>query len=99
MTKMTRVLIVEDLPTDAELTEREVRQVIPESEFLCVETREDFLAALASFHPDMIISDYRLPYFDGLTALKLAQEHAPETPFLTLTGSINQSQSGRVAAC
>ena len=90
MTKMTRVLIVEDLPTDAELTEREVRQVIPESEFLCVETREDFLAALASFHPDMIISDYRLPYFDGLTALKLAQEHAPETPFLTLTGSINE---------
>jgi PAS domain S-box-containing protein len=90
MSETTRILIVEDLPTDAELAEREARQVLPHSEFLRVETREDFLAALASFRPGLILSDFKLPQFDGLTALRLAQERAPDTPFIILTGSMNE---------
>jgi PAS domain S-box-containing protein len=90
MARTTRVLIVEDLPTDAELAEREVRRVIPGSEFLRVETREAFLSALATFGPDVILSDYRLPRFNGMAALKLALEHAPDTPFIMLTGSMNE---------
>lgn len=90
MNETTRILIVEDLPTDAELAEREVRQVLPHSEFLRVETREDFLAALESFRPDIILSDFLLPHFDGLMALKLAQERALFTPFIILTGSMNE---------
>lgn len=85
-----RVLILEDLPSDAELNEREVRAVLPECEFLCVETRAEFLAALESFHPALILSDYTLPDFDGMTALQLAQEHLPEVPFILVTGSINE---------
>jgi len=50
------ILIVEDMPTDAELCEREVRQVLPISEFRCVETEEDFLNALDAFQPDLILS-------------------------------------------
>jgi len=84
------VLIVEDLPTDAELNEREVRQVLPHSRFMRVETREEFLAALESFHPDLILCDYKLPRFDGLTALDLACGRIPETPFIIVTGSINE---------
>ncbi len=90
MDETTRVLIVEDLPTDAELGEREVRQVLPGSEFLRVESREDFLAALETFRPDIILSDYKLPHFDGLAALKLAQERAPDIPFIIVTGSMNE---------
>jgi PAS domain S-box-containing protein len=84
------VLIIEDLPTDAELNEREVRTVLPSAEFLRVETKEAFLDALDAFRPDLILSDFKLPRFDGLTALKLAQELVPETPFLVITGSINE---------
>ena len=91
MAEMLRVLIVEDYPPDAGLAEREVRKVLPDSEFVCVETREDFLAALESFTPDLILSDYKLPHFDGLSALKLAQEHVPEVPFIIITGSLNES--------
>jgi len=90
MTEKKRILIVEDLPTDAELNARETQRVLPKSEFLYVETRKDFLAALASFRPHLIISDFKLPQFDGLAALKLAQIHAPETPFIIVTGSINE---------
>jgi PAS domain S-box-containing protein len=90
MSEMMRILIVEDLPTDAGLCEREVRQVLPLSEFRRVETREDFLAALETFQPDLILSDYSMPRFDGMAALKLALAHVPETPFLILTGSMNE---------
>ena len=90
MSEILRVLIVEDLPTDAELCERKIRQVRSSCEFRRVETREEYLAALESFKPDIIVSDFKLPHFDGLTALKLAQEHTPATPFLIITGSMNE---------
>ncbi|WP_051822731.1 hybrid sensor histidine kinase/response regulator [Desulfonatronum thiodismutans] len=90
MSESTKVLIIEDLPTDAMLVEHEVREVLPETSYLVVETAPDFLAALDSFQPDIILSDYSMPQFDGLTALKLAQEHAPDTPFIIITGSINE---------
>lgn len=88
--RSVRILIVEDLPTDAELVEREVRKALPESEFLRVETRADFLAALETFRPDIILSDYQLPCFNGIEALNLTQGHAPEVPFILVTGSINE---------
>ncbi|MEW6335094.1 MAG: HD domain-containing phosphohydrolase [Thermodesulfobacteriota bacterium] len=87
---MIPILIVEDLPSDAEFCEREVKKVLPDSQCLRVETQEDFLAALDSFRPEVIISDYKMPRFDGMTALTLALERVPETPFLILTGSMNE---------
>jgi DNA-binding NtrC family response regulator len=85
-----QVLIVEDLPTDAELNKREVIRVLPQSEFRVVETREEFLEALESFRPDLILSDFKLPQFDGIIALQLAKEHAPDIPFIIVTGSMNE---------
>jgi diguanylate cyclase (GGDEF)-like protein/PAS domain S-box-containing protein len=55
-----------------------------------VQTRQDFLDALNTFQPDLILSDYQLPGFDGLTALKLAQEHAQLTPFIIWTGAMGE---------
>ena len=90
MTDSIRILIVEDVPADAELMEREVRHVLPRSEFMLVETREDFLAALESFRPEIILSDFMLPDFDGMRALHLALDLVPETPFILVTGSMNE---------
>jgi two-component system cell cycle sensor histidine kinase/response regulator CckA len=55
-----------------------------------VETREDYLAALDKYHPALIVSDFKLPHFDGLTALRLALERCPDVPFIILTGSMNE---------
>ena len=90
MSTVTRILVVEDCSSDAELNERAIREFLPASEFLCVESKEDYLAALSSFHPDVILSDYKLPSFDGMAALKLALEHVPDTPFIIITGSMNE---------
>jgi two-component system cell cycle sensor histidine kinase/response regulator CckA len=85
-----RILHVEDVPADAELAERELRQAGFELDIRRVETREAFLAALADFAPELILSDYRLPEFDGMQALLLAKEHAPDVPVVITTGSVNE---------
>ncbi len=90
MSEPIRVLIVEDLPTDAELSEREIGKALGSCEFRRVETREKYLAALDEFGPALIVSDYRLPHFEGMTALKLAVEHCPDVPFIVVTGSMNE---------
>lgn len=87
---MTRILLIEDLPSDADLATREISRSVKDTDFHRVETREDFLHELETFHPDLIVSDFKLPAFDGLSALRLAREHTPSTPFIILTGSQNE---------
>src|SRR5205807_960593 len=55
-----------------------------------VETRDAFLAALKDFSPDVVLSDYSLPHFDGMSALRLAQALAPTVPFIIVTGSLTE---------
>jgi PAS domain S-box-containing protein/putative nucleotidyltransferase with HDIG domain len=88
--KSLNVLIVEDLPTDADLCQREIVKALGPCKFKRVETREEFLSALEVFKPGIIISDFKLPRFDGLSALKLAMKLAPDTPFIVVTGSQNE---------
>ncbi|WFB37745.1 PAS domain S-box protein [Kiritimatiellota bacterium B12222] len=90
MSTPTRILLIEDSSADAELVEREVRRTLPHSEYMCVETEQDFIAALSSFTPDIILSDYTLPQFSGMAALELAKANVPEIPFILVTGSVNE---------
>jgi two-component system response regulator len=77
MTKLS-ILILEDVEGDAKLIERALRDGGIEFSAQRVETREDFLRALEAQRPDLILADYKLPHFDGRTALKLARERLPE---------------------
>ncbi len=88
--KPLRVLFVEDLPTDAELAERVLRKGGLDLEPMRVDTRESFLAALEEFRPDVVISDYSMPVFDGMSALGLAHARDPNLPFIILTGSMHE---------
>jgi len=85
-----RILFVEDVPSDFELAERELKNAKIQFTSLRVETRDAFLNALKEFKPDLIISDYALPEFDGMQALNLAQEFSPLVPFIVMTGSMNE---------
>jgi PAS domain S-box-containing protein len=88
--ELLRILIVEDVPMDAELVEYELERARIAFAARRVDTREGFLRELESFHPDLILSDYSLPRFDGMTALSLARQQAPTIPFLIVTGSVNE---------
>ena len=85
-----RILIVEDEQFDADLNMREVKKVLPLSQFELVDTKEDFIRMLETFVPDVILSDYSMPTFDGLSALRIAHQTCPLTPFIVVTGTINE---------
>ncbi|OPL15476.1 MAG: hypothetical protein AVO39_07995 [delta proteobacterium MLS_D] len=91
-----RILFVEDVSSDFELACR----ILEKQEFVftarCVDSREDFLAALSDFSPDVVVSDYAMPLFDGMEALRLSLEHDPQLPFILCTGSTNEETA---AAC
>src|SRR5207245_9566794 len=61
-----------------------------QSELTRVEREEDFLAALKRESLDLILADYTLPSFDGLSALRIAQQRAPEVPLLFVSGTLGE---------
>ncbi|MGE5682859.1 MAG: response regulator, partial [Bacillota bacterium] len=85
-----RILLVEDTPSDAELIEYEIKKSGIQYELCRVMTREDLLIKLREFSPDIILSDYSLPQFNGMSALLLSKQMHPETPFILVTGSVNE---------
>ncbi|MBV5314015.1 MAG: PAS domain S-box protein [Prolixibacteraceae bacterium] len=90
MNQIYHVLLVEDESFDAELNIREIKKVLPSCIFEVVDNKEAYQYQLKSFLPDIIISDYNLPSFDGLSALRIAQNVCPLIPFVIVTGSINE---------
>src|SRR5215510_5906430 len=85
-----RILHLEDDPRDAELL-----QAMLETEgILChvirVETQVDFCAALEQGGFDLILADYTLPSFDGLSALKITLEKCPDVPFIFVSGTLGE---------
>ena len=87
---MLKILFVEDVPSDVELAVLELRKEKLMFEYVTVCSRADLLKALKNFSPDIIISDYIMPAFNGLQALKEVLEFNPELPFILLTGSVNE---------
>ena len=85
-----KILILEDVPTDADLMERELKKGKLSYESKLVETKEDFVCQLEEFDPDLILSDYSLPQFTGMEALKLAKKKSLNLPFIIVTGSMNE---------
>lgn len=85
-----RILILEDIPEDAELLQRIMSETKMQFTARVVDNKGDFLKELKDFKPDIILSDYSLPQFTGLEALELTKEIDPSTPFIIVTGSINE---------
>ncbi len=92
MSQPLRLLLIEDSEDDAILLLRTLKKAGYEFEHERVETPEATLAALGKPW-DIIISDYVIPGFGGLEALKLVQEQHLDIPFLIVSG-----QSGEDSA-
>jgi PAS domain S-box-containing protein len=91
--KPLRVLLLEDVPTDAELIRHELRREDIPYETTRVSTRDSFERALEAFDPDIVLADYSLPSFDGLTALRIAKDERPLVPVVFVSGAIGEEQA------
>src|SRR5690349_1692552 len=92
MSTPIHLLVVEDSANDTELLLDNLIQAAFRPAWRRVETEHDYLAELAN-GADVIISDYSLPQFDGLHALRLLQESGLDIPFIVVTGSIGEERA------
>src|SRR5215831_6232290 len=90
MNPLLRVLHLEDDLKDTELVQATLEAEGIQSALSRVENERDFVAALKREKFDLILADYTLPSFDGVSALKLAQEHAADVPFLFVSGTLGE---------
>ncbi|HSF68553.1 MAG TPA: response regulator [Nitrospiraceae bacterium] len=85
-----RILHLEDDPLDAELVTTTLMEGNIPCESQLVDTPQAFLAALKERRMDLILADYSIPGFDGMTALTMARQHCPDVPFLFVSATIGE---------
>jgi len=90
MTIVLKMVMVEDVPSDAEMTLRELQRSGMEFVVRRVETEADLRRECVDFEPDIVVSDFALPQFDGLSALRVVRELRPDLPFIFLSGTIGE---------
>jgi diguanylate cyclase (GGDEF)-like protein/PAS domain S-box-containing protein len=90
-----RVVLAEDVPSDAELALRELKRAGLRVRHLLADTEQAFEKALREFVPDIILSDFSMPGFDGMAALAMARELTPETPFIFVSATIGEEYAIR----
>jgi PAS domain S-box-containing protein len=88
-----RILMLEDNPVDAELNEYELRKGGLVFSARRVDTREGFERELKEFHPQIILSDFELPAFDGISAMLVAESQSPDVPFIFVTGVMGEEMA------
>src|SRR6266581_4860715 len=88
-----QVLFIEDSEIDVELALRSLEQGGFDVSWECVQAEEELKRALSSYRPQAILSDFSMPGFDGMEALRLAKEMAPGVPFIFVSGTIGEERA------
>jgi signal transduction histidine kinase len=88
-----RILHLEDDPNDAALVRSTLENGGIICAITCVQSRADFVAALERGGVDLILSDFSLPAFDGLSALEIARARCPDIPFILVSGTLGEERA------
>ena len=88
-----KILILEHDPYDIELLLHELKKAKLNYKHKVVSTKHEFVHALEEHQPDVVLSDYSLPSFDGVSAFKIIKEQCPRTPFIIVSGTIGEENA------
>ena len=88
-----RILHLEDNPIDGEVVERTLAAGGVSSAITRVSSRAEFMKELQVNNIDLVLADYKLPDFDGISALRTCREQAPDMPFILVTGMMGEEQA------
>ncbi len=87
---MLRILLLEDNLLDVELIEAHLSEWGHSFHPVIIETQDDFIKAIETEHFDVILADYSLPSFDGVSALNMVQSICPDVPFIFVSGTLGE---------
>jgi len=90
MSTKLKILILEDFPPDVELIKRELKKSGFNFTVVRVDNQKDFINQILEFSPDLIISDYSLPQYDGISAINDLRRINPTIPLIIVTGSLDE---------
>jgi diguanylate cyclase (GGDEF)-like protein len=93
MEQELRLLVLEDVAAEAELTVRALETAGLNCDWRRVENETGFRVELRRLRPDIVLSDFGLPVFDGMSALAIAAAEAPDTPFIFVSGTIGEERA------
>lgn len=93
MTTPLKLLLVEDSADDADLLMMHLRQGGYDVDVERVETAKQLTTALSSSDWELVISDYNLPEFDGIQALKIVNNDPRDIPFIIISGNIGEDKA------
>ena len=99
MVEDLKILILEDVPFDAELINRELKKSGLKFSSRRVEEEKDYLNELNEFKPDIILADHSLPHFDGISALNIAKNKCPDVPFIFVSGKMGEDFAIEALKC
>jgi DNA-binding NtrC family response regulator len=85
-----RILHLEDDAADAELAQAMFESAGLVCQITRVQTRDEFELALLKGGFDVILADFRLPMFDGMSALRLTLEYCPSVPFIFVSRAMGE---------
>lgn len=91
--KVLKIVLVEDVETDAELELIELERAGLSCVSQRVETAAAFMRTLEQFVPDIVLSDFSLPRFDGLVALEMVRQRYADLPFIFVSGTIGEERA------
>jgi len=90
MKQQLKILHLEDDPHDAELIQATLAAELTPCDLIVVDTRKDFLNTIDKDTFDLILADYSLPQFDGISALEIVKTKYPDIPFIFVTGALGE---------
>jgi diguanylate cyclase (GGDEF)-like protein len=93
------VLLIEDSEPDAELTMRRLKAAGFSCSYRCVVNERDMRRELKACRPDLILSDFSIPGFSGMSALAIARVEAAGVPFIFLSGTIGEERAIEALKC
>lgn len=96
MNNPIKILIIEHSQSDVDLIIHELNKSSMRYIPMITYTESTYLSALTDFSPDIILSDYTLPSFDGATAFLLKQQVAQHVPFIFVTGTIKEEKAAQL---
>jgi len=90
---LPRFLHIEENSQDADAVSGLIRKEWPDCEITLIRSEAELNEVIASRRFDLVLSNFSMPGFDGLAALSTVRQHAPDTPFLFLSGTVGEDKA------